>query len=189
VPIITDNTRAFPGSNSFLAVPSSFPETTALGLYYHSTPQAFNLSPLSIQVDASILSNIPPSARETREVRAATPTSAGKTRRPVAHAKSFLECPKCKYKKSVSRRADFLRHLKTHEDPKLTRYVCCGIPIHPAAATLRPKHSVCFYKGLGFYGGCGKSYARMDALQRHIRKSNCVGASTKEHRKWRHLYL
>jgi hypothetical protein len=218
VPIITDQSvginntgGAFPGSNSFLTVPSFSEETTALGLYYPSTPHSFHIPPLSIQADASILSTLPPPAppAATRKVRAVAPTArtkrvrSGKIR-PPSHAvgaastgaasgtdeECVLKCPVCGFPQSTQRKGDFLRHMRTHEDAKLTRYVCCGIhAAHPATATLRPGHSVHLYKGCAFYGGCGKSYSRMDALQRHLGKSGCAGGSAKDHQIWRQLYL
>ncbi|KAH9168467.1 hypothetical protein EDB89DRAFT_1837248, partial [Lactarius sanguifluus] len=85
-------------------------------------------------------------------------------------------CPVCGFPQSTQRKGDFHRHLRTHQDAKLTRYVCCGLPAdHPVAANLSPGHSVRLYKGCEFFGGCGKSYSRMDALQRHLGKSGCAG--------------
>ncbi|KAH9168473.1 hypothetical protein EDB89DRAFT_1991941 [Lactarius sanguifluus] len=189
-----DDIGAFPGSNSFLTAPS-FSETTALGLYYSSTPQNFHIPPLSIQVDSSILSTLPtptPPA-ETRKVRAVVPPAkvsrtkrvrSGKMRKPsyVVAAASFsaasstdedsvLKCP---------RKGDFQRHLRTHQDAKLTRYVCCGLPAdHPVAASLSLGHSVRLYKRREFFGGCGK----------HLGKSGCAGGSAKDHQTWRQLYF
>ena len=203
-----DDTSAFPGSNS-LAVPS-FSETTALGLYYPRTSQSLHIPPLTIQADASILSTLPPP--EIRKDRAVVPTMkasrakrvrSGKVRPPsrgVADPATgaasgtdkqyVLKCPVCGFPQSTQRKGDFLRHMRTHEDAKLTRYVCCGIPAaHLAASGLSPGHSVRLYKGCAFYGGCGKSYSRMDALQRHLGKSGCVGGSAKNHQIWRQLYL
>lgn len=205
-----DDIGAFPGSNSFLTAPS-FSEMTALGLYYPSTPQNFHIPPLSIQVDSSILSTLPTPAptAETRKVRAVVPPAkvsrvrSGKMRKPsyVVAAASIsaasgtdedgvLKCPVCGFSQSTQRKGDFLRHLRTHQDAKLTRYVCCGVPAdHPVAASLSPGHSIRLYKGREFFGGCGKSYSRMDALQRHLGKLGCAGGSAKDHQTWRHLYF
>ncbi|KAH8994366.1 hypothetical protein EDB86DRAFT_1270751 [Lactarius hatsudake] len=208
-----DDIGVFPGSNSFLTAPS-FSETTALGLYYPSTPQNFHISPLSIQVDSSILSTVPtpvPPAG-TRKVRAVVPPAkvsrtkrvrSGKMREPsyVVAAASIsatsstdkdgvLKCPVCGFPQSTQRKGDFLRHLRTHQDAKLTRYVCCGVPAdHPVAASLSPRHSIRLFKGREFFGGCGKSYSRMDALQRHLGKSDCASGSAKDHQTWRQLYF
>ena len=215
VPIITDqcvgigNAGTFPGCNSFPAVPSFSSETTALGLYYSNTPQNFQLPPLSIQTDASILSPLAPApTAEARKVRAVAPTAptkrvrSGKTHAVAAAAaaaaiatstageEGVLKCPVCGFSQATRRKGDFLRHMRTHQDAKLTRYVCCGIPAAlPAAASLGTGHPVRLYKDLEFVGGCGRSYSRMDALQRHLGRSGCAGGTAKDHQIWRQLYL
>ncbi|KAH8976640.1 hypothetical protein EDB92DRAFT_1823564 [Lactarius akahatsu] len=188
-----DDIGAFPGSNSFLTAPS-FSVTTALGLYYPSTPQNFHIPPLSIQVDSSILSTLPTPAppAETRKVRAVVPPAkiprvrSGKMRKPsyVVAAASIsgtdedgvLKCPVSPFEDTPGRKTDPIRLLRVPAD-------------HPVAASLSPGHSIRRYKGREFLGGCGKSYSRMDALQRHLGKSGCAGGSAKDHQTWRQLYF
>ncbi|KAH9979963.1 hypothetical protein BGW80DRAFT_1454507 [Lactifluus volemus] len=192
-------------------------ETTTLGLYYPMTFQGPKTSPLFIQVEnnASLRSSFErappaPSAAESRKVRAVGPASkkvskrAGRDKtRPSdsvtttssgtstgTKVNSVLKCKDCGFSQSTQRKGDFKRHLKTHSDKASNRYVCCGIPVtHWKMASLLPEYTVRSYKGCDFYGGCGKSYSRMDALQRHLGKSHCAGGSAKEHEIWRELYL
>ena len=101
-----------------------------------------------------------------------------------------VECEKCGYLQLTKRMGDFRRHLKKHEADHLSRVVCCGVPpTHPAAASLRSGHLTHWYDGRPFYGGCGRSYSRMDALQRHLKKSGCISGSAKDHQSWRKLYF
>ena len=216
VPILTDqsvginNAGACPEPNSLHAVPST--SETALGLYFENTLQNPQISPLSIEVDASILSDVPPApptteppTTELRKVRSVAPTARTKRvrGRPYTDATTaavtadistacvdgMLKCSVCGFSQSTQRKGDFLRHTRTHIDAKLTRFVCCGIPAaHPAAAAVVPGRPVRLYKGKEFVGGCGKSYSRMDALQRHLGKSGCASGSTKDHLAWRQLY-
>lgn len=101
-----------------------------------------------------------------------------------------VECGKCGYFQLTKRMGDFRRHLKKHEADHLSRVICCGVPpTHPAAASLRSGHVTHWYDGRPFYGGCGRSYSRMDALQRHLKKSGCISGSAKDHQSWRKLYF
>ena len=203
-----NNTGAIPRGNSFPTVPP-FSET-ALGLYYPSPPRSLEIPPLSTQADASILSALPPSTNscaKTRKVRAVVPTARTiRVRSGRMHAvataaaaaitastafgtgkNSILECDICGFRPTTLRKADLRRHEKTHQD---ARYVCCGIPdAHPAAAGLDPVCSVRCYKKCKFLGGSGKSYSRMDALQRHSGKSGCASGSAKDYQIWRQLYF
>jgi hypothetical protein len=102
----------------------------------------------------------------------------------------MIKCEECGYAQSKRRMGDFRRHLKKHDAEHLTRVICCGVPpTHSAVAHLHPGHRLTlrWYGGCPFYGGCGRSYSRMDALQRHLKKSRCVGGSTKDHQE-RHPY-
>lgn len=113
-----------------------------------------------------------------------TTTSLGPKVEPV------VECRKCGYLQLTKRMGDFRRHLKKHDADHLSRVVCCGVPpTHPAAASLRSGHLTHWYDGHLFYGGCGRSYSRMDALQRHLKKSGCIGGSAKDHQSWRRHYF
>jgi ribosomal protein S15P/S13E len=125
-------------------------------------------------------------ARSTDHVltNAVTTTSHG------AKVEPEVECRECGYFQLTKRMGDFRRHLKKHEADHLSRVVCCGVPLtHPAAASLRPGHLTHWYDGHPFYGGCGRSYSRMDALQRHLKKSGCISGSSKDHHSWRKLYF
>ncbi|KAI9508339.1 hypothetical protein F5148DRAFT_966856, partial [Russula earlei] len=85
-------------------------------------------------------------------------------------------CKECGYVQSKKRMGDFRRHLKKHEADHLTRVVCCGVPsTHLGVASLLPGHLTRWYNNHPFHGGCGRSYSRMDALQRHLKKSGCIG--------------
>ena len=202
-----NNAGAIPGRNSFLTVPP-FSETTALGLYPR-TPQSLEIPPLSTQADASTLSALPPSTKsraKTRKVRAVAPIArikrvrSGRTHAVATAAaaiaastafnagkNSIPECDICGFRPTTLHKADLRRHEKTHQD---ARYVCCGIPdAHPAAAGLDPVCSVRWYKKCKFLGGSGKSYSRMDALQRHSGKSGCASGSAKDYQIWRQLYF
>jgi hypothetical protein len=107
-----------------------------------------------------------------------------------AKVEPVVECRKCGYLQLTKRMGDFRRHLKKHEADHLSRVVCCGVPpTHPAAASVRPGHLTHWYDGHPFYGGCGRSYSRMDALQRHLKKSGCISGSAKDHQSWRKLYF
>lgn len=117
-------------------------------------------------------------------------TAAPTTSSHAAKDESVVECRKCGYLQSTKRMGDFRRHLKKHDADHLSRVVCCGVPpTHPAAASLRSGHLTHWYDGHPFYGGCGRSYSRMDALQRHLKKSGCIGGSAKDHQSWRRLYF
>jgi hypothetical protein len=117
-------------------------------------------------------------------------TAAPTTTSHGAKVEPVVECRKCGYLQLTKRMGDFRRHLKKHEADHLSRVVCCGVPpTHPAAASLRPGHLTHWYNGHLFYGGCGRSYSRMDALQRHLKKSGCISGSSKDHQSWRKLYF
>jgi hypothetical protein len=117
-------------------------------------------------------------------------TAAPTTTPHGAKVEPEVECKECGYLQWTKRMGDFRRHLKKHEADHLSRVVCCGVPpTHPAAASLRTGHLTHWYDGHPFYGGCGRSYSRMDALQRHLKKSGCISGSARDHRSWRELYF
>ena len=121
---------------------------------------------------------------------AAPRTTSRRTTSRGTKVEPVVECTQCGYLQLTKRMGDFRRHLKKHEAEHLSRFICCGVPLtHPAAANLRPEHPAYLYEKNPFYGGCGKSYSRMDALQRHLKKSGCLGGSARDHQSWRKLYF
>ena len=213
---VANNLTAVPGS--FIASPI-FVETTALGLYYSDPAQSPDVPLLSTQAEENasvpcIVQHAPPPAPPAQNwtFRAVDPaakvsrsklvqsdkarspdhvlTTAASTTSDGAEAEPGAECRKCGYLQLTKRMGDFRRHLKKHEADHLSRVICCGVPpTHPAAANLRPGHLTHWYDGHPFYGGCGRSYSRMDALQRHLKKSGCISGSAKNHQSWRKLYF
>ncbi|KAH9985072.1 hypothetical protein BJV74DRAFT_581811 [Russula compacta] len=189
----TNNIGALPGN--FFATPNLV-ETTALGLYYSDDTQSPNV-PLSPIVSVpSVFEHVPPPPPpgESWKFLAVDPSSKAprskrarcNKKRPADGAAAASECGR----RLNSRMGDFRRHLLTHEADYLTQVVCCGVPpTHPRAASLRPGYLTFAYNEKPFHGGCGKSYSRMDALQRHLKRSNCIGGSAKDHQSWRKLYF
>ena len=193
-------------------------ETTALGLYFSDTKQSLDIPPLSNQVENNVSAPsisetfprpIPPpptkwtfravdpspkalSSRRGRGDKTGPDTDDATASDDTSDAdvEALIRCTECGYVQSKRRMGDFRRHLKKHDAEHLTRVICCGVPsTHPAIAGLRPGHLTHWYDSHPFYGGCGRSYSRMDALQRHLKKSRCVGGSTKDHQSWRKLYF
>lgn len=210
------NLGGFPGN--FISPPNSI-ETTALGLYYSDTTQSLDVALVSTQAENNapvpcIFQHVPPPAPATENwtFRAVDPSpkvlrskrvqihkthlsgaataAASTTTSRAAKIEPFVECKQCGYLQVTKRMGDFRRHLKKHEAEHLSRVVCCGVPsTHPAMASLRPGHLTHWYNDHPFYGGCGRSYSRMDALQRHLKKSGCIGGNAKDHHSWRKLYF
>ncbi|KAI0289190.1 hypothetical protein BC826DRAFT_1032988 [Russula brevipes] len=178
----TDNAGVPPGN--FMST-STHTEMTALGLYYSGTTQTPDVPLLQIEVEdngsaPSAFERVPPTPHvESWKFQAVDP------------AKPPIKCDKCDYFQLNNKRwGDFRRHLKRHDADHLTRVVCCGVPpTHPGMTRLHFGHLTHFYDSRPFYGGCGRSYSRMDALQRHLKKSGCIGGTAKEHRSWRKLYF
>ncbi|KAI0278288.1 hypothetical protein BGY98DRAFT_974852 [Russula aff. rugulosa BPL654] len=187
---VDNNLSTVPGN--FIASPI-LAETTALGLYYSDTTQIPDN-------DASVpcaVQRVPPPAPPGQNwtFRAVDPaakvsrsklvqdkartsdhvltTAAPTTTSHAAKDEPVVECRKCGYLQSTKRMGDFRRHLKKHD----------------ADHFLRSGHLTHWYDGHPFYGGCGRSYSRMDALQRHLKKSGCIGGSAKDHQSWRRLYF
>ena len=212
---VANNLGAFP--SNFIA-PPTFVETTALGLYYSDTSHSLDVPLVSAKAEnnasvSCVIQRVPPPNRpaESWTFRAVDPapkascskrTQSDKARPSDAAAASStatprdakveptVECKQCGYLQVTKRMGDFRRHLKKHEAEHLSRVVCCGVPAtHPAIASLRPGHRTHWYDDHPFYGGCGRSYSRMDALQRHLKKSGCIGGSAKDHQSWRKLYF
>jgi hypothetical protein len=212
---VANNPSGVPGN--FIASPI-FVETTALGLYYSDATQSPDVPLLSTQVENNasvpcVVQHDPPPAPPAQNwtFRAVNPAAKVSCSKHVQSDKSRsydhvlttaattshgvkvepeVECGKCGYLQLTRRMGDFRRHLKKHEADHLSRVVCCGVPpTHPAAASLRSGHLTHWYDGHPFYGGCGRSYSRMDALQRHLKKSGCISGSAKDHQSWRKLYF
>lgn len=210
-----NNLSAFP--SNFVA-PPAFIETTALGLYYSDTAQSLDVPLVSAEAEnnasvSCVFQHVPPPTRPTENwtFRAVDPSpKASRSKRTQndkarpsdaataastatscdAKVEPSVECKQCGYLQVTKRMGDFRRHLKKHEAEHLSRVVCCGVPAtHPAIASLRPGHRTHRYDDHTFYGGCGRSYSRMDALQRHLKKSGCIGGSAKDHQSWRKLYF
>lgn len=213
---MANNIGALP--DNFFATPNLV-ETTALGLYYSDAAQSPDapLSPIQVENNVSVPSVFdhvlpPPPPNESWKFLAVDPSSKAprskrarrdKTRPADGAAAASVSAShgtkvgplvkvKCKEcgRRLNNRMGDFRRHLMTHEADYLTRVVCCGVPpTHPRAASLRPGYRTFEYNQKPFHGGCGRSYSRMDALQRHLKRSNCIGGSAKDHQTWRRLYF
>ncbi|KAI0647870.1 hypothetical protein C8Q79DRAFT_536372 [Trametes meyenii] len=95
-------------------------------------------------------------------------------------------CPICRRVQSGTRPPDFKRHLLSHcvEAAALNdQHVCHGVPYSE-----RRRYGIgeiedlrrSYVNGVLHVGGCGQSFSRRDARQRHIRNSNnkCVGEKT-----------
>lgn len=210
---VANHLGALPGN--FIAPPTSL-ETTALGLYYPDTTQSpdsplvlakaednapipcdFQCSPRPAEnwtfraVDPAKKASRPKRAQSDKARPSDAPTAASTTATtaPGIKVDPLIECKQCGYLQLTKRMGDFRRHLKKHEQ-HLSRVICCGVPpTHPAAARLRPEHLTHWYDDHPFHGGCGRTYSRMDALQRHLKKSGCVGGNAKDHQSWRKLYF
>jgi len=195
----------------------AFMETTALGLYFPDANLSLDVPPLPTQVENNVPAPsisgtsprpVPPppvkwTFRAVDPSPKALPSKRGRSDKSGpdtddttddtasdSDVEALIRCEECGYVQSKRRMSDFRRHLKKHDAEYLTRVICCGVPsTHPAIASLRPGHLTHWYDSHPFYGGCGRSYSRMDALQRHLKKSRCVGGSTKDHQSWRKLYF
>ncbi|KAI0269939.1 hypothetical protein BC834DRAFT_810588, partial [Gloeopeniophorella convolvens] len=74
-------------------------------------------------------------------------------------------CPGCHKVDLWAREADFQRHVKTHDG----RYICCGVKLSTSqAAHLTNRSELRYFDGIPFLGGCGRTFSRKDAFQRHL---------------------
>jgi len=198
--------------NNFVAAP-----TTVLGLYYPNASQGLGLTSLPIQANNNVsLPSAPehvstpprpaegwtfrpvdPSPKALQSKRAArnvdTPPSDADTLASPSTSDSQVEpemkCDICGYVPLKKRKGDLHRHQMKHEAAHLSRVVCCGVPYTFSLASRHPGHFARWYANRPFYGGCGRTYSRMDALQRHMKKSGCLGGSARDHQAWRKLYF
>lgn len=78
-------------------------------------------------------------------------------------------CPVCDHVPSSRKTSDLLRHVKTHTGKN--KWVCCGVLA--ADGSIEAYN----YAGLRMKGGCLGTFARKDALARHLDKSSqgCIG--------------
>jgi len=93
-----------------------------------------------------------------------------------------LVCPECGWEQTNQRLPDFKRHLRTHTRPseqdQSTGWWCKGVPLDEAAKYDVP-HTAEAYLFLDVWrvGGCQRTFARRDALKRHLDNANvaCLG--------------
>lgn len=129
--------------------------------------------------------------RPVKKLRLPPPPRNRQTTSPVAIElaaelpKSNFICPECGWKQMNQRIPDFKRHLRTHTRPsnqdKSKGWWCKGVRLEEAAACGLPKTAEGYlFSGVWRVGGCQRTFARRDALKRHLDNSNvpCIGRTS-----------
>ncbi|KAI0322409.1 hypothetical protein OF83DRAFT_1049320 [Amylostereum chailletii] len=86
-----------------------------------------------------------------------------------------FKCPVCHFTQNNRRLPDLDRHIRTHYRDELNQPKCKGVPLARAAEFgLDPADAK---PGATHIGGCWMTFARLDALKRHLHNpnTNCVG--------------
>ena len=119
---------------------------------------------------------VAPSSRNRQTDSPATIESAAK------QTNADLVCPECGWKQFNRRLPDFKRHLRTHTRPseqnQSTGWWCKGVPLDEAAKYDVPNTTEPYlFLDEWRVGGCQRTFARRDALKRHLDNPNvaCLG--------------
>jgi hypothetical protein len=100
------------------------------------------------------------------------------------NARGDFCCEICPKVFKPAKRADWVRHVRTHyRDTEVGgQYCCCGIPVEQIflpeyAERISLSVPVETYNGKLMIGGCGRYFSRRDALKRHLMRTSkhCVG--------------
>ena len=129
-----------------------------------------------------------PSRRPTKRPRAAPSSRNKQTNSPATielaadQANADLICPECGWKQFNQRLPDFKRHLRTHTRPseqdQSTGWWCKGVRLDEAAKYNVPSTAEAYlFLDVWRVGGCQRTFARRDALKRHLDNPNvaCLG--------------
>lgn len=97
-------------------------------------------------------------------------------------SKSNFVCPECGWRQSNERMPDFKRHLQTHTRPDnhdtTKGWWCKGVRQEEGPAHGIPRTAEAYiFGGVWRVGGCQRTFARRDALKRHLDNVNvaCIG--------------